>query len=282
MSQSSYVGRHRPAAKPSRGRRYVVPVALLSSTIVGGLVIREAGASELSAEAAAMKDLSASVAGLGLAADPDAVTAASAGRGADTASRDSARNALAAATAVSSVADAQAEKVAAARVAQAKADRAAKAKAAQAAAAKKAQQVKAAQARAAASAHRWVAPLSNYTLTSGFGYRWGKMHPGQDLATPVGSRVHALSSGTVVFAGWDNTGYGYLVRIEYWDGTVSYMAHNSRLVVAVGQKVRPGDLVAYSGNTGNSTGPHVHLEIHPADGSVVSPLPWLARQGLSI
>ena len=90
------------------------------------------------------------------------------------------------------------------------------------------------------AAHRWVSPLASYTLTSGYGFRWGKLHPAQDLATPVGSPVHSLSSGTVVFAGWDSTGFGNLVRIQYWDGTVSLMAHNSRLVVKLGQAVTPG------------------------------------------
>ena len=91
MPKTSYTGRHRPAAKPSRGRQFVVPVALLSSTVAGGLVIRDAGASQLSPEAAAMKNVSNSVAGLGLAADPDAVAAAAANRAGARSSRDLAR-----------------------------------------------------------------------------------------------------------------------------------------------------------------------------------------------
>ena len=151
----------------------------------------------------------------------------------------------------------------------AKADAAAKAKAA-------------ARQRALAMAHRWVSPVAGYTLTSGFGFRWGKMHPAQDLACPTGSTVRALSSGTVVFAGWSNEGYGNMVKIRYWDGTVSWMAHNSRLLVSVGDEVSPGQRVAYSGSTGNSTGPHVHLEIHPGDGSAVVPRTWLADHGVHL
>ena len=89
----SYVGRHRPGLKPSRGRQYVVPVALLSTTVAGGLLVRDAGASELSPEAAAMKNVSNTVAGLGLTADPEAVAAATAARAGARSSRDDARDA---------------------------------------------------------------------------------------------------------------------------------------------------------------------------------------------
>ncbi|GAA2496578.1 M23 family metallopeptidase [Terrabacter carboxydivorans] len=278
MPKSSYAGRHRPAAKPSRGRQFVVPVALLSSTVAGGLAIRGAGASELSPEVAAMKNVSNSVAGLGLAADPEAVSAAAANRAGARSSRDMARDAKtlivgASQTATQTAAEAQAAAVKAA------ADQAA-AKQAKAAAA--AQAKRAAAARALAQAHRWVSPVAGYTLTSGFGFRWGKMHPAQDLACPVGSAVHSLSSGTVIFAGWSNEGYGNFVKIRYWDGTVSWMAHNSRLLVSVGEEVSPGQIVAYSGSTGNSTGPHVHLEIHPGDGTAVPPIPWLAKRGVML
>ncbi|WP_323100711.1 M23 family metallopeptidase [Intrasporangium sp. YIM S08009] len=273
-SNNSYSGRHRPPSKPSRGRQFVVPVALLSSTVAGGLVIRQAGAQELSPEAAAMKNVSNSVAGLGLAADPDAVAAAAANRAGARSSRDMARDASAiitrATTSAGQAADA-AEQAAAAEQArkQARADAVRKAK-------------EAAKARAIARAHRWVVPVAGYTLTSGFGWRWGKMHPAQDLAVATGTPVHALSSGTVVFAGWSTEGYGNMVKIRYWDGTVSWMAHNSRLVVSVGEEVEPGQLVSYSGSTGNSTGPHVHLEIHPDDGSAVAPRAWLAARGVNL
>ncbi|MCU1536274.1 MAG: Peptidase, partial [Humibacillus sp.] len=152
---------------------------------------------------------------------------------------------------------------------------------AKAAAAARARTAAAARAKAAA-AHRWVTPVSGYTLTSGFGMRWGKLHPAQDFATPVGTPVHSLSTGTVVFAGWDSTGYGNLVKIRYWDGTVSFMAHNSRLLVSVGDTVAPGQTIALSGNTGHSTGPHVHLEIHPGDAAPVPPVNWLKSHGATL
>ncbi len=270
-SNNSYAGRHRPPSKPSRGRQFVVPVALLSSTVAGGLVVRQAGAQELSPEAAAMKNVSNSVAGLGLAADPDAVAAAAAGRAGARSSRDMARDASAIITRATTSAEQAATDAKDAAAEAAAADRA-----------RAAADRKAARARALAQAHRWVSPVAGYTLTSGFGWRWGKMHPAQDLAVATGTPVHALSSGTVVFAGWSTEGYGYMVKIRYWDGTVSWMAHNSRLVVSVGDEVEPGQLVSYSGSTGNSTGPHVHLEIHPADGSAVAPRPWLAGRGVQL
>ena len=278
MPKTSYTGRHRPAAKPSRGRQFVVPVALLSSTVAGGLVIRDAGASALSPEAAAMKNVSNSVAGLGLAADPEAVAAAAANRSGARSSRDMARDAK---TLIISATTSAEETATQARdaVEKAAADKAAAAKAKAAAAAKA---KAAARQRAIAKAHRWVSPVSGYTLTSGFGFRWGKMHPAQDLACPTGTPVHALSTGRVIFAGWSNEGYGYMVKIQYWDGTVSWMAHNSRLLVSIGEKVVPGQTIAYSGSTGNSTGPHVHLEIHPGDAGAVAPRAWLAKRGVRI
>ena len=116
---------------------------------------------------------------------------------------------------------------------------------------------------AAAAAHNWVPFMGGgYQLTSGFGMRWGSMHPGQDFAVPVGTPVKSMSTGTVIFAGWQG-GYGNKVEIQYWDGTVSWFAHNSKLLVTQGENVTPGEVVSLSGNTGHSTGPHVHVEIHP-------------------
>jgi murein DD-endopeptidase MepM/ murein hydrolase activator NlpD len=239
-------------------------------------VIRGSGASALSPEVAAMKNVSNTVAGLGLAADPDVVAAAAANRAGARSSRDMAREATTLIVGATNTAqDAATEAQLAAQDAAAAKAASDKAKAAAAAKAKAA-----AKARAIARAHRWVAPVANYTLTSGFGWRWGKLHPAQDLACPTGSTVRSLSTGTVIFAGWSNEGYGYMVKIRYWDGTVSWMAHNSRLLVSVGETVSPGERVAYSGSTGNSTGPHVHLEIHPGNGTAVPPRPWLANRGV--
>jgi murein DD-endopeptidase MepM/ murein hydrolase activator NlpD len=126
---------------------------------------------------------------------------------------------------------------------------------------------------------RWVLPIKGAVFTSGFGWRWGRMHEGDDFATPVGTPVASMSSGTVVFAGWES-GYGNKIEIQYWDGTVSVFAHLSAIGVSVGDAVTPGQIVGRSGNTGHSTGPHLHLEIHPDGGSPIDPAPWLHAHGL--
>ncbi|QUI21811.1 peptidoglycan DD-metalloendopeptidase family protein [Vallitalea pronyensis] len=100
----------------------------------------------------------------------------------------------------------------------------------------------------------------NGELTSLFGPRWGSIHRGIDLRASVGTSVKASETGTVTFASWSG-GYGYLVKIKHADGFETYYAHNSKLYVKVGEKVNKGDVVAASGNTGNSQAPHVHFEI---------------------
>jgi murein DD-endopeptidase MepM/ murein hydrolase activator NlpD len=161
------------------------------------------------------------------------------------------------------------------RAARAAHRRAVQARAARAAALAKARQRRAVQARARA----WVLPVAHYPLTSGFGRRWGRLHAGNDFAAPIGSRLVAMSSGTVTFAG-AQSGYGNKVEIRYWDRTVSWYGHMDRVTARVGQKVAPGTLVGYSGNTGHSTGPHLHLEIHPRGRGAVDPKPWLRARGL--
>lgn len=132
-----------------------------------------------------------------------------------------------------------------------------------------------------AAAHNWVAPVRNYRFSSAFGMRWGRLHAGNDFAAPTGTPEVAMSSGTVVFAGQES-GYGNKVEIRYWDGTVSWYAHMSRIDVSVGDEVTPGQVVGAVGNTGISTGPHLHLEIHPAGGGPIDPKPWLAERGVDI
>lgn len=97
-------------------------------------------------------------------------------------------------------------------------------------------------------------------ISSTYGPRWGKMHNGLDIAISTGTPVKAAADGRITFAGW-NGGYGILVIIDHGNGIETRYAHNSRLNVKVGQKVTRGETVAYSGNTGVSTGPHVHFEI---------------------
>lgn len=98
------------------------------------------------------------------------------------------------------------------------------------------------------------------TITSRFGRRSSGVHTGLDIATSSGTPIKAASSGRVIYSGYKGS-YGYLVIIEHTDSVQTYYAHCSRLYVNVGQTVNQGDTIAAVGSTGNSTGPHLHLEI---------------------
>ncbi|MCM1327642.1 MAG: M23 family metallopeptidase [Bacteroidales bacterium] len=126
----------------------------------------------------------------------------------------------------------------------------------------------------------YIYPVSGGKLTSRFGYRpkpnakgATSNHGGVDWAVPTGTAVFASCSGTVSKAGWVGT-YGYAVYINHEDGSQTRYAHLSRVLVKVGQKVKQGERIALSGNTGASTGPHVHFEIW-INGSRVDPLKHL-------
>ena len=124
----------------------------------------------------------------------------------------------------------------------------------------------------------------NGTVTSSFGARWGRMHEGLDIAAPSGTPVSAAASGTVIQAGWFG-GYGNLVVIDHGNGVSTAYAHNSSLAVSVGQTVAQGALIASVGSTGNSTGPHVHFEVHPSGAmysGAVDPVPWLNARGVTV
>ncbi|MGH2412555.1 MAG: LysM peptidoglycan-binding domain-containing protein, partial [Microcystaceae cyanobacterium] len=90
-------------------------------------------------------------------------------------------------------------------------------------------------------------------ITSGFGMRWGRPHKGIDIAAPIGTPVMAAASGEVVSAGWNSGGYGNLVKIQHPDGSVTFYAHNNRILVRQGQKVEQGEQISEMGTTGYST-----------------------------
>jgi murein DD-endopeptidase MepM/ murein hydrolase activator NlpD len=125
----------------------------------------------------------------------------------------------------------------------------------------------------------YIKPISGGRLTSGFGKRnrptrgASSYHKGVDWATPVGTSVVASSSGTVTRAGW-GSGYGYCVYIHHSDGKDTRYGHLSKVLVSVGQSVTQGQRIALSGNTGVSTGPHLHFEIL-VNGTQVNPLNYL-------
>ena len=115
-------------------------------------------------------------------------------------------------------------------------------------------------------------------LTSGYGWRWGRMHRGVDIAGPVGTPIYAAASGVVVSSGWNSGGYGNLVDIRHPDGSMTRYAHNSRLMVRSGQQVRQGQQIAEMGSTGFSTGPHLHFEIHIPNQGTVNPMAMLPNR----
>ncbi|MEH1942854.1 MAG: peptidoglycan DD-metalloendopeptidase family protein [Nostoc sp.] len=113
------------------------------------------------------------------------------------------------------------------------------------------------------------------TLTSGYGWRWGRMHKGIDVANSTGTPVVASAEGTIEKAGWNNGGYGNLVEIRHPDGSTTRYAHNSKILVQAGQQVHQGETIALMGSTGHSTGPHSHFEIHPSGKGAVNPIAML-------
>jgi murein DD-endopeptidase MepM/ murein hydrolase activator NlpD len=131
---------------------------------------------------------------------------------------------------------------------------------------------------APAARPEWVRPMPG-RFTSAFKWRWGRMHTGIDIAAPYGSTVRAVGDGEVIEAGRES-GYGNIVKIQHADGTVTYYAHTSKILVFSGP-VKAGDPIALEGNTGHSTGPHLHFEVR-INGAPINPVPWLAKRGIFV
>lgn len=132
----------------------------------------------------------------------------------------------------------------------------------------------------------WVSPVARYRLSAGFddaGSHWAHRHTGQDFAVPSGTPVRAVGDGTVVAAGCGD-GFGNQIVVRHDDGYCTHYAHLSVIETAPGRRVRAGQRIGLSGNSGNSTGPHLHFEVRvtPQMGSAVPPLPWLARHGVRV
>ena len=116
---------------------------------------------------------------------------------------------------------------------------------------------------------------SQGTFTSGYGWRWGRMHKGIDIANNVGTPIVAAARGRVSFSGWHDGGYGYFIEIIHDDGSKTRYGHNSTLLVREGQQVEQGQVISQMGSTGRSTGPHLHFEVHPAGEGAMNPLQFL-------
>lgn len=162
--------------------------------------------------------------------------------------------------------------------------RAAKLTATQALTAKRASALAAAKAKAELaaktareSATRCQIMVTGYHITATFGQggsRWAHNHTGLDFAAPIGTRIGAVMKGVVIFADWAGP-YGRQVQVRHEDGTVTWYNHMSKFSVSVGETVYAGDQVGAVGMTGNTTGPHLHFEVHPGGGEAVDPDPWL-------
>ena len=131
-------------------------------------------------------------------------------------------------------------------------------------------------ARLAATPSIW--PTSG-DVTSRFGWRgspwaWGSdWHPGIDIANDYGTPIEATADGEVVYSGW-YSGYGKLIQIDHGNGIVTLYGHNSELLLSVGSRVKKGEVIAYMGSTGNSTGNHCHYEVR-VNGTAVNPANFL-------
>ena len=123
-------------------------------------------------------------------------------------------------------------------------------------------------------------PLNeNFQYTSGFGPRWGTMHYGTDMAARHGSPILATADGVIDFAGWEK-GYGKLVKIKHDFGYETRYAHLSKISVKVGQRISQGARIGKMGNTGRSTGTHLHYEIR-RNGKPINPMKYIrAKQNV--
>ncbi len=126
--------------------------------------------------------------------------------------------------------------------------------------------------------NRYLWPLHG-RITSYFGRRnlgmgTASFHRAIDIAAPTGTSIKAARSGTVIYAAWSNQGYGNLVKIQHQGGDETWYAHQSEMLVSVGQVVKQTETVGLVGSTGLSTGPHLHFELHEA-GTAVDPLAYL-------
>lgn len=125
----------------------------------------------------------------------------------------------------------------------------------------------------------WVRPIDG-PITSGYGARWGRVHEGLDVGAPIGTPIYAASNGTVLAAG-PAAGFGKWVKLAHPANITTIYGHISAWTVSVGQAVRAGQLIAYSGNEGQSTGPHLHFETRIAD-QPIDPVTFYAAHGIRL
>ncbi|MGY1823939.1 M23 family metallopeptidase [Geodermatophilus sp. SYSU D00079] len=141
----------------------------------------------------------------------------------------------------------------------------------------------AAEAAREAARPRAVLPVAGARLTSTFAARWGTFHYGIDLAAPMRTPEYAAVDGVVLRAG-AASGFGLAVYVLHDNGDVTVYGHMDKILVEPGQYVEAGETIALLGNRGQSTGPHLHFEVHKGgiNGKRIDPLPWLAERGVDV
>lgn len=125
-----------------------------------------------------------------------------------------------------------------------------------------------------AQAQGGIWPTTVRYISSTYGWRWGTVHTGTDIAGPIGSPIYAYKDGLVTYSGW-NAAYGYIVKIDHGNGFSTWYAHCSKLLVSAGQTVTQGQTISLMGSTGNSTGSHLHFEVR-LNGVPVNSYPYIA------
>ncbi|SCL19463.1 Murein DD-endopeptidase MepM and murein hydrolase activator NlpD, contain LysM domain [Micromonospora nigra] len=129
----------------------------------------------------------------------------------------------------------------------------------------------------------WVIPMKGAAITSCYGPRWGTLHAGVDFALPAGTPVRAAFGGTVTKAGDVGDGYGISVVVDHHNGYLTHYAHLSTTRVGVGDKVTAGQTIGLEGSTGDSTGPHLHFEVHQGQmWNQIDPAPFLRARGVDV
>jgi murein DD-endopeptidase MepM/ murein hydrolase activator NlpD len=131
--------------------------------------------------------------------------------------------------------------------------------------------------------NQWVLPLDSYRISATFGassYLWSSVHTGLDMSAPSGTPIRAIANGVITETGYDGS-YGNKTVLTLDDGTELWFCHQTSIDVSVGDTVRGGEVIGTVGSTGNSTGPHLHLEVRPGAGDPVDPFTALLEHGVT-
>ena len=131
--------------------------------------------------------------------------------------------------------------------------------------------------------NQWVLPLESYRISATFGassYLWSSVHTGLDMSAPSGTAIRAIANGVITETGYDGS-YGNKTVLTLEDGTELWFCHQTSIDVSVGDTVRGGEVIGTVGSTGNSTGPHLHLEVRPGGSDPVDPFTALLEHGVT-